>query len=144
MLLRSLPCECWCKYSSLGAASRSCASRHSLTSLLFTRYLVSLLGAAPPLGAQYSRAPGSRANLLLDGFLPAILAPQTPSLRNSSFLSAAKIPLDLAVQALGVFHLGVPQLLPCLRQTNLSLKSKEKKLFECFSGAFGHGQWDLK
>jgi len=45
--LQSLPDGGWCKYSSLRAASRSLASQHPVTSLLFTRYLVSPLGADP-------------------------------------------------------------------------------------------------
>lgn len=48
--LQSLPDGGWCKYSSLGAASQSLASQHPVTSLLFTRYLVSPLGADPHSG----------------------------------------------------------------------------------------------
>lgn len=42
---QSPPCESWYTSRSLRAAGRSCASRHSIASLLITRPLVSLPGA---------------------------------------------------------------------------------------------------
>lgn len=139
MLLRSLFCECWCKYSFFGVVSRSCVSRYFFISLFFIRYLVLLFGVVSLFGVQYLRVSGSRVNLFLDGFFFVILVSQISFLRNFFFLSVAKIFLDFVVQVLGVFYLGVFQFLSCLRQINLSLKLKEKKFFECFFGVFGYG-----
>ena len=92
MTLQSSPRECWCKYSSLRAASWNRAHQHGCSSHTTWLHCLELLCHS---GLRIQRALGSRANLHFNGFVPAIPALQTPSLRSSSLISATKMHLDL-------------------------------------------------